>query len=823
MRLLELEIESVRGIQHLLVKPGGGNFVIWGPNGSGKSSVVDAIDFLLTGRIQRLTGRGTGDITLTKHGPHIDHKPEETMVRAIVQLRGSSEPVELKRSMEEPNKLLCSVGENEGLEQITALAEQGVHILSRREILRYVTADSNTRAQEIQELLNIAEIEETRKALVRVKNEFLRDLQDVERALARAKSRVNATTQEKVFEKTSVLRVVNQNRKILGASSISEFALANLKRAISAPKVVSWGDGLNVTLFNRDIQNLRNVTSIESGTRISESDKRLRDLIGKIRANPELMRTLDRLRLIRTGIQMIDEKGNCPLCNTAWPPEKLLEYLKKRLETAQVAGEYQTEIGNLVAVISTSVNNTIASLRKVIAGGQVTGLKDQLRILESWLGDLQEFSVTLISVVENYLQAGWTTSEVKRMLSPENVVEILDNIEKLVKESYPESTPEQTAWDTWTRLEENLRVVESAETDAKKAEVCAKRAAILYDRFLSARDRVLGNLYEAVRDRFVGIYTQLHCDDEGKFNAIIKPDEAGLNFEVDFYGRGAHPPHALHSEGHQDSMGLCLFLALAEHLTKGLIDLIVLDDVVMSVDVGHRRYLCDLLAKEFSDRQFLITTHDKTWANQLRAEGVVQPKGTIEFYNWCLELGPQVSDEVDLWERIKKDLDSDDVSSAAQKLRRGCEEFFAHVCDALQAQIRYKLNGRWELGDFLPAAMKRYRSLLKKAKNAAHSWDKTESFDDLQELDSTAGQIYSRCGTEQWAINASLHYNNWANFSKNDFCPVMEAFEDMCALFVCSKCGGVLHVVTKGPVPVNVRCNCGTVNWNLVQSKGSSI
>jgi recombinational DNA repair ATPase RecF len=74
MKLLELEIDKVRGIQHLFVKPNGANFVIWGPNGSGKSAVVDAIDFLLTGRIQRLTGKGTGAISLAKHGPHIDHE-----------------------------------------------------------------------------------------------------------------------------------------------------------------------------------------------------------------------------------------------------------------------------------------------------------------------------------------------------------------------------------------------------------------------------------------------------------------------------------------------------------------------------------------------------------------------------------------------------------------------------------------------------------------------------------------------------------------------------------------------------------------------------
>ena len=68
--------------------------------------------------------------------------------------------------------------------------------------------------------------------------------------------------------------------------------------------------------------------------------------------------------------------------------------------------------------------------------------------------------------------------------------------------------------------------------------------------------------------------------------------------------------------------GVCLFLALNEELAKGDLGLIVLDDVMMSVDTGHRKDVCRLLAEQFTECQFVITTHDKTWAKQLRQEGV---------------------------------------------------------------------------------------------------------------------------------------------------------------------------------------------------------
>jgi hypothetical protein len=608
---------------------------------------------------------------------------------------------------------------------------------------------------------------------------------------------------------------------MLGADTVSVICSSDLKKNVQAPTVVTQSNGFNVTLFERDIRNLQNTTSEENGAIIEENDKKLRILIEKIRVNPDLMRALKQQQLIKLGIQMIDETGKCPLCDTAWPRGKLLEYLRRRIETARLAGEYQKEIAQLVTVISTRVNNTIASIKKVVAGGRTTGLNNDITILESWMENLQKLSDALVSVEDSYIEAGWNTTEIKRILAPANIMQVLEKIEKRIKEKFPKSTPEQTAWDTLTRLEENLRSVENSEEDVKKTQLYVKRATLLHEHFLSARDKVLGQLYESIKDRFVALYRGLHADDEEKFSAKIEPKEAGLNFEVDFYGRGTHPPQALHSEGHQDSMGLCLFLALAEYLTEGIIDLIVLDDVVMSVDVGHRRKLCRVLAESFPDRQFLITTHDKTWSKQLSVEGIVRTKEIIEFYNWCLELGPQVNYEADMWESIKKDLDNGDVSSAAQKLRRGCEGFFGHVCDSLHAEVRYKLDGRWELGDFLPAAMNRYRSLLKKAKIAAHGWGNQESFEKLQELDSTVGQIYSRCGVEQWAVNANIHYNNWANFSKNDFYPVMEAFEDLCALFVCRKCGGMLSLATKGLKPILVRCNCGVVNWSLVQKNES--
>ena len=181
----------------------------------------------------------------------------------------------------------------------------------------------------------------------------------------------------------------------------------------------------------------------------------------------------------------------------------------------------------------------------------------------------------------------------------------------------------------------------------------------------------------------------------------------------------------------------------------------------------------------------MISTHDRTWARQLRTEGIVRLENLVEFYNWQIELGPQVSRQEDWWQHVDEDLQSGNVPSAAAKLRRGLEEFFELSCDALRGQVTYRSDVRWTLGDFAPASVAQLRRHLRRAKQAANSWGNQDIVTEIDEFESTVSQIYDRTQAEGWAVNAGFHYNSWANFSKNDLVPVMEAFQDLCLALQC--------------------------------------
>jgi len=819
MKILELEIHNVRGIRDITLTPNGKNLVVWGPNGSGKSAVVDALDFLLTGKITRLMGKGTGGISLNKHGPHVDCKPEEAIVRAKIQLANVKEPIEIKRCIGNPTEIECDEAVLPYLEPIMALAKHGQHVLTRREILRYVTAEGATRAEEIQELLSISEIEEIRKSLVRVQNDSNKELQGAQKNLDRAKGTVSATIQQPSFSKEALLHVVNHSRAVFGAEPLTAPASSNLKSSIKLPTAVASEHSVNTTLFENDVNNLRLFLTDKSQSEITQYDEKLKEVLTAIKSNPSLQKSMAQQELVSLGKKIIvDDDTSCPLCDTAWEVGELNKHLDAKLASAETATKYQNQIQQIKVKINEKINFLLASLQKVIAIAQTVELHPEVTLLKKWQSDLLSFSSALSTATESYLNIKATSEKIRRLFAPVNLQEASEGILKAVQLKFPEATPEQTAWDMLTKLEENMKVLESAESEFEVAAALNLKATLLIEKFQETRDKTLQNLYNEIRDKFESLYKEIHGNDESGFEASIEPSGASLNFEVSFYGRGKHPPHALHSEGHQDSMGLCLYLALAEKLTKGLIELVILDDVVMSVDADHRRELCKLLIKNFPHRQFLITTHDKTWATQLRTEGVVNSKGSIEFFNWNVDTGPQINIETLVWEKIEKDLQNSDVPSAAAKLRRGSEQFFSETCDVFQAQIRYRANGRWELGDFMPATISRYKSLLKNAKVAAKSWSNQDDVRTLNEIESIFGQIVTRTQSESWAVNASVHYNNWASLGEKDFRPVLEAFQDLHSALTCNACQSVLYVSTTGVELESLRCACGKVNWNLKEN-----
>jgi len=816
MKLHKLVINNVRGVRELDIKPEGENFLIWGPNGSGKSGVVDSIDFLLTGRISRLTGRGTGGISLSSHGPHIDCTADDAWVEGTFQIPEIDELVVFKRCLNTPNILEYNEDFKEAIEPILNLAQRGQHVLTRRDILRYIASDASTRAKEIQELLNITEIENIRKGLVRVKTDFKNKKDSSTNLIGNSKGRLTSITGHETYDENTILEFINQKRSLLKGESIQEFNSSKIKADLSPPTLLPQDVYVNLAQLKSDLELISKLLDAKSQEDIKDLDTQIRESLGVLLDTSESIHDIENTKLIELGLKLIDEEGNCPLCDTSWPEGKLKEYLEIKLEKYKKIQELNYKINEASSHLLSKTRSIQSSVERIIDVSNKLDDKEKTDILQEWSDKMSKYIEYLINPIDKYLKMSDSIEEIKTIYMPSNGIDMIKEISKQANDKYPELTPEQSAWDILTEIESNLKGLENAIAKHEEIKLHFERSEILYNSFVGSRDEVLQSLYNQIEGRFIEFYRFLHKKDENEFEASIEPSGAGLKFEVDFYGRGVYPPQALHSEGHQDSMGICLWLALSEQLTQNKVDLILLDDVVMSVDIDHRRKTAELLGEKFENRQLLITTHDRNWMNQLKHSGIIKSNNIIHFYDWDIDRGPHVNFRPDIWDRINEDLKSNDVSEAAAKLRHGAEDFFRGVCSSLEVPVIFKEDYKWELGELQLPAMEHYREFIKKAIRSAESWSQTELAEQYRETDSVRSSVYGRTYAEQWSVNEAVHYNNWENFRREDFIPVVDAFHDLFDLYLCQNCGGMLKVQKTDNKISSIKCPCGEINYNLI-------
>lgn len=235
----------------------------------------------------------------------------------------------------------------------------------------------------------------------------------------------------------------------------------------------------------------------------------------------------------------------------------------------------------------------------------------------------------------------------------------------------------------------------------------------------------------------------------------------------------------------------------------------------MSVDAGHRYQFCKLLKTHFPNTQFVITTHDRLWAEQMKSAGLVTAKTSIAFHSWTVETGPLVESNTEIWEEIAAALAKGKVEAAAAALRHHLEYASRHLADHLGASPVFHADGNYELGELLPSVLTRMRSLYGKAADAAQSWGNAAAKEAATTRKTLLSSSNAAISVEQWAANKAVHYNQWANFGRKDFEPVVGAFRELLDCFRCTECQSWLYVSPSRGHPESLRCPCSAINMNL--------
>jgi hypothetical protein len=810
IKLESAHIEEVRGIRKLDIDFQKEKFAISGPNGSGKSGVIDAIEFGLTGQIGRLSGRGTKGLSVSEHGPHVDKTkfPDAAFVQLRVFLTDLGKSVTITRKVSAPKKPKIEPADDNVKAVLAEIADHPEITLSRREILRFILVEPTKRSEEIQTILKLDEIGDTRSAFNTSQNKLQSAHKIAEAQAQTGRNALQLHLQITGLRTEDLLESVNRRRRLLGLTELVGLS-ADTKLDTGLSTATKLPD-FNKQSALRDLKALFDAVPGFPSLAIAEADAILSDL-AKLEADPALLGALQRRSFIEKGLNLVDGP-ECPLCDTPWEDEQhLRNHLKAKLAKSEEARILQQDLlNNGTAIVReiVKVEGLLALVQKV-ADGQGESVLAQ--ILTGWKTDLETLKTKLATVeglagLKDRFAHGWV--QMPKAI-PASLIAFTDKINAI-----PDQTATLDAQTFLTTAQVRTSDYQEAMRRSKAAELASKTASVAYKIYCDVLEDELETLYRDVQEDFSKYYREINTDDESTFTAKLTPTEGKLDFDVNFYERGLFPPGAFHSEGHQDGMGVCLYLALMKRLFGDRFTFALLDDVVMSVDAGHRYQFCQLLKTEFPKTQFIITTHDRLWAEQMKSAGLVSAKTSMAFHSWTIDTGPLVESNIEIWDEIAAALGRGKVEAAAAALRHHLEYVSRHLADLIGATPQFRADGNYELGELLPSVLTKMKSLYGKAAEAAQSWG-----DDAAKEAATLrkGALSSAAGAqsvEQWAVNKAVHYNAWANFGKRDFEPVVAAFKELLGCFSCAKCGSWIHVTPRVP-PETLRCSCNAINLNL--------
>ena len=812
MKINSLTITEFRGIRHLSLPLEGRSAVIWGDNGVGKSGVVDAVDFLLRGDVARLSGRGAGGLSLQRHGPHVRARPEHARVEAEVILAdGATYPA--SRSVSQANALAADPAV---APEFLRVSGRGQHLLTRRDILSVVTVPPGDRGAQINELLNLSPIEQVRRQLVTLRNNAATAATAAGDRVTQQRTRLAATSHVPAYDHDAIVRAVNEQRTLL---SLDPIATINDDAAAGAPPAQPLDEAAS-----RRVSARAAVTTLAALLVDPQllSDVR-RDFQDACDASDSVLAIVDHERilslaaLVSEGISLLDGTGTCPLCDTPWDAERLADHLNRKHDTTRAAREAREKIADAAKRLRARLNSVTAHASAALDAVVRVDPAASPRWFSDWNAAMGQAVAALADPVRALSTVDQRGVIAAAIIPDESLAQRLADFAATIPvEQEPQARTQ--AREQLIRTDQEIQNLRDAETEKGASRRLTTIATLLHDAYVASRDELLHELYDSVRDRFVEFYRFLHPEEAESFAADLGADQrGGVDLAVDFHAVGRYSPNAVHSEGHQDSMGLCLFLALAEVLTGGAApDLILLDDVVMSVDMDHRAKVAELLKVHFPTTQFILTTHDRAWASYLQSSGVIRAADQWEFRTWNLASGPSVGRAVDVWTRIDSQLGDADVPAAAETLRRHVEETLFSVCDAIHAPVRLRATAQYQAGDLVGPAFDRLKSLLAAGIRRAEALNNISAIRRLEDLQAVRARAHTEMKIHEWSVNAQIHWNELLRLSAAEFRVVAATYREALALFGCDLCHSPIRLlVDGGGRPSAVQCDCANVAWAL--------
>jgi recombinational DNA repair ATPase RecF len=651
---------------------------IFGENGSGKSSIVDAIDFVCNQAPGSLADRSS---TRPKdHLPAIGYKAKDIKVELtcggrawIAKFAGA--------------KILSS--------DDTTLPV--AHVLRRSRLLTLIDATPSERYKQLQKFIDVEGVERSEQALRDAVREQARTLDEKTRAKVEAEVEL-----ERFWMDEGAPGAPEQTA--LGWAAAQSSADPDETRA-RLERLRNLIDRLDATAQARDSLGRAEAEAVRSQAQVAEAERAANAAAGI--GAPEAIQLIELLRDARAYLEIApgssEEVGEtervegaeradgmaCPVCERPIDAEALRRRIDGRLNAMTALGELRDRLAaankahqSAVAIVERDRDRMLSAARLVAETAKIAN--------EPALAALAVDEANPLQLIQDALEARAA------------LIAARDEAQKAINQFNSISQFYRRV----TESEEELREAESLRLGLERALQIAQSERIAF----------IQRALAEVRDETNRLYALIHPDEPlGLDQLLLDETKKGSLLQIcSFEGVPDVAPQAYFSESHLDTLGFCLWLAIAK-LSSGGDAVVVLDDVFTSVDSVHFTRILNLLIAECENfNQIIITTHSRQWRDRYAAQQIPHEKTAfVELQSWTREGGIRAGKTRVNVEVLLEHLDAAPFDRQIVAIKAGvlAESLFDWLTQMYECPLPRRRGGNYTLGD-LSYGMKRLAKQL---------------------------------------------------------------------------------------------------------------
>lgn len=674
--LKALQVEALRGATKqlsLTFDPAKQITIVYGENGSGKSSICDSMEFLIKGRVGSVDDRGLGKTESFWHSTGRNASD----VKVVLQTKGGSWEAKLVKG-----KVI--VDPVEGFPRLA--------ILRRKQILSWIAAQPKSRFDAVSPFIDISAVEQAEHNL--------------QKLIDSEKQRQGEAAVGIAENQGAVENFWTQSGKP-GASAI-EWARGELQKDLKTAEAELGLLQSAVRFLDRlltESTRWRDASArvAPAAAALADADKRVTEEQAKTSANAGSL-----LQVLVAAQAFFHQHGaseTCPLC-----------------DSKEFATGLSAKVGERLGGIQ--------ALQGAVREQQKT--KAQLEAVKT---DAQRQERELIAASVAVAQALTAPGFPGTPALPEPLRDAIQAIsgakgsvtaamaDVLVKQAM--GVPAQLATEIRLRLENKgfldtlkraLHTYDAAFQARKDLDLLIPRLDAALLEFQNERRAFVDQILGKIAVRVGELYEEIHPKEGlSKISLLLDPAKrASLEIVGQFPGAKDSPPGAYFSESHLDSLGVCIFLALAE-MDDAKNTLLVLDDIVVSLDEPHVERLIELLYGEASlFFHCVLTTHYRPWREKYRwgylKTGECQ---FVELLDWAHAGGIKVGQSVPPVEELRGLLHATPpstqlVCASAGVILEALLDFLTLLYECAVPRKKTKPT----LGDLLPSVKGKLRAAL---------------------------------------------------------------------------------------------------------------